>query len=152
MARLRRPRSALVLLVASLSSGCGPAAPSAGSTSSPAATSSAPVAVTPAVPTLPPDAAPPALQGEWSATLAPGDTVSLRLGQTTYAIHRGGFSGGGHISVTDDEIQFSGNPGCPDTGTYRWVISDGGLTFNPVGSPDPCPRIEVLIGPIYEHQ
>jgi len=108
--------------------------------------SSTPIPTETASPTIPPDAAPPELQGRWTIPLvAPGDTaILLIVNQTAYSIGRAGSSGQGHISVHGDQIEFSRVQACPDvTGTYRWKISAGILTFTPVG-PDPCPRAFVL--------
>ena len=96
-------------------------------------------------PSLPADAAPDELQGRWSTVMGPGDNVTLIIGQTGYSLVRGGFSGHGHISVHGDQIEFSRANQCADgSGTYRWQISGGTLTFLPVGARDPCPRVSVL--------
>ena len=75
--------------------------------------------------------------------------MTLTIGQTTYQIDRGGFSGRGKIGVTGDQITFSGNDLCVGAGTYEWRIAAGTLSFTPVGARDPCPRIDVLEGARY---
>jgi hypothetical protein len=102
-----------------------------------------------ASPAPPADAAPAELQGRWNTVIAPGDQATLILGQTSYQLTRGGDSGGGHISVDGDSITFSDAKLCAGgVGTYKWAIADGVLTFTPVGTPDPCPRKDVLLKPL----
>jgi len=77
--------------------------------------------------------------------MGPGDNVTPIIVQTGYSLVRGGFSGHGHISVHRDQIEFSRANQCADgSGTYRWQISGGTLTFDPIGARDPCPRVSVL--------
>ncbi|MGN6168411.1 MAG: hypothetical protein ACTHQQ_09615 [Solirubrobacteraceae bacterium] len=50
----------------------------------------------------------------------------------------------GQVSVSGDTITFFSSNTCTGTGTYRWSVSDGGLTFSEVGSSVPCPPAQVL--------
>jgi hypothetical protein len=82
--------------------------------------------------------------------MAADDVVELTFSGTGYSIRRLGFTHFGHISVTGDEIIFSGVEDCAGEGIYRWAIADGVLTFTTVGEPDPCPRLVILQGHPYE--
>ena len=116
-----------------------------GAATTPTTTGPTPSLTPEATPSLPADAAPDELQGRWSTSMGPGDNVTLIIGQTGYSLVRGSFSGHGHISVHGDQIEFSRANQCADgSGTYRWQISGGTLTFLPVGARDPCPRVSVL--------
>ena len=116
-----------------------------GAATTPTSTGPTPSPTTEPTPSLPADAAPDELQGRWSTLIGPGDNVTLIIGQTGYSIVRRGFSGHGHISVNGDQIEFSRANQCADgSGTCRWQISGGTLTFVPVGAADPCPRVSVL--------
>jgi hypothetical protein len=74
------------------------------------------------------------------------DVGTVTIGETSYRVSRQSTSGIGVIAVHGDQIEFSGSNLCEGTGTYRWQITDGKLTFTPVGTRDPCARIDVLEG------
>jgi hypothetical protein len=88
-------------------------------------------------PSLPADAAPIELRGTWANR---EDTTNLRLliQPVAYRITRSGNSGSGALSVTEDVIRFSESNLCPGIGEYRWTLSDGVLTLDPI-APDECP-------------
>ena len=83
------------------------------------------------------DPAPPELIGEWHTAVTNGEQVTLRLQETLYGITRGAGVGSGKLVVQGGEITFFGSQLCEGTGTYRWSLADGALTFTPVG-PDAC--------------
>jgi hypothetical protein len=80
--------------------------------------------------------APRALIGVWRTTLA-GQPLSLSITETSYRIVRGGNVGNGSVRIEGDVIDFFDSDLCTGTGSYRWAITDGALTFSPLVS-EPC--------------
>lgn len=88
--------------------------------------------------------APRALIGVWRTTLA-GQPLSLSISETSYRIVRGGNVGNGSVTINGDVIDFFDSDLCAGTGSYRWAITDGVLTFSPLIS-EPCPgRAEAVL-------
>jgi hypothetical protein len=121
--------------------------PSVAVVSSPVATpkpSKSPRAPSP----TPPDPAPAELIGSWHATVGT-EQVTLDLAEHSYRVHRGSDVLGGRLAVRDDEIDFSHSTLCEGTGTYRWSLAAGALTFTPIQK-DACRgRAEWLDGQTY---
>ena len=141
--------AALLCIVIEACGAPGPSAPNTGRTA--AATilgTSAPptTAASTSIPSPQPDAAPVQLQGRWNTVISPGDDATLKIFETVYQITRGGASGSGHLSVDGATITFYDSTNCDGDGVYTWAIdATGKLGFTPTG-PDPCPRVDVLIG------
>jgi len=121
--------------------------PSVSVVASPAATpkaSKSPQAPSP----TPPDPAPPDLIGSWQTMLGT-EKVTLDLTEGSYRVHRGPEVVGGRIAVRGEEIDFSHSTACEATGTYRWALEAGALTFTSIQR-DPCAgRAKVLDGKTY---
>lgn len=149
-------RRRMAVLLASLCvAGCAAADPSAepsvnpGSPSASVESSSVPSpSPTPeltasATPMPSESAAPRALFGTWRTTLG-GQPLSLGITESTYRIVRGSNAAEGSVRVDGDQIEFFGSSLCGGTGTYRWMITDGSLSFFPLE--EPCPgRAEALL-------
>lgn len=102
----------------------------------------------PPSPTVPASVSPEQLYGTWRTTLG-GVTVTLRLTEDTYRIHRGTNAAEGEVSVDGDRIDFFNSSLCQGTGEYRWSITDGDLRFRSLT--EPCPgRAEALLNVRYE--
>jgi hypothetical protein len=96
----------------------------------------------------PPDPAPAELIGSWQTMLGT-EQVTLDLAEHSYRVHRGPDVLGGRLAVRDDEIDFSHSTLCEGTGTYRWSLAAGALTFTPIQK-DACRgRAEWLDGQTY---
>ena len=76
------------------------------------------------------------------------EKVTLDLAEHTYRVHRGPELVGGRIAVRGDEIDFSHSNVCEATGTYRWTLEAGALTFTSIQR-DLCGRAKVLDGQTY---
>lgn len=77
------------------------------------------------------------------------EKVTLDLTEGSYRVHRGPEVVGGRIAVRGDEIDFSHSTVCEATGTYRWTLEAGALTFTSIQR-DPCSgRAKVLDGKTY---
>jgi hypothetical protein len=124
-----------------------PGSPSVSVVASPVATPKASKSPRAPSPT-PPDPAPPELIGSWQLMLGT-EKLTLYLAEHTYRVHRGPEVVGGRIAVRGDEIDFSHSNACELTGTYRWTLEAGALTFTSIQR-DPCPRrADVLDGQTY---
>lgn len=146
---MRRTLGALVIVT--LVAGCaatevspepGAASPMADPTAAvtPTPTQEPPPSPTP-MPTA--SAVPRALFGTWRTTLG-GQPLSLGITESTYRIVRGSNAADGSVRVDGDQIEFFGSTLCDGTGTYRWTITDGSLSFFPLE--EPCPgRAEALL-------
>lgn len=89
--------------------------------------------------TLAEDAAPPELQGVWTADTGAGVFTRLTLGASTY--HFGdGTPDAGRISVKGDLIEFfnGSKPGCEVIGPYQWSLEDGILRITALEPLDTC--------------
>ncbi len=88
----------------------------------------------------------------WHTALSETDQVELRLHEDLYGITRGPEGQPGRIAVQGDEIAFYrsiSSISCNGTGTYRWSLHEGSLTFTSI-EPDPCGgRSAVLDGITY---
>jgi hypothetical protein len=86
------------------------------------------------------------LAGLWALPLGNGDYQDLLLADSRFEFFVNNPSGGfafGDVSVSGDTITFYSSNRCSGTGTYRWSVSDGGLTFVSLTA-DPCPRAQYL--------
>ena len=63
--------------------------------------------------------------------------MELRLHDNLYGITRGPVNEPGKIAVQGDQIALDSNILCKGTGTYRWSLHEGSLTFTSI-EPDPC--------------
>lgn len=101
-------------------------------------------------PSAPPGGpAPPELTGAWHTALSASDQVELRLHDNLYGITRGPVNEPGKIAIQGDQIAFYSSILCKGTGTYRWSLHDGSVTFTSI-EPDPCGgRSAVLDGITY---
>jgi hypothetical protein len=126
-----------------------PVSPSVSVVASPVATPKANKSPRPPSPTpTPPDPAPAELIGSWQMMLGT-EKVTLDLAEHTYRVRRGPESVGGGIAVRGDEIDFSHSNVCEATGTHRWTVEAGALTFTSIQR-DPCSgRAKVLDGQTY---
>jgi hypothetical protein len=121
-----------------------PSVPVAASPIATAKASNSPKAPSP----TPPDPAPTELIGSWQLTLGT-EQVTLDLAEHSYRVHRAPDVVGGRIAVRGDEIDFSHSTLCEGTGTYRWTLAAGALTFTSLQK-DACRgRAEYLDGQTY---
>jgi hypothetical protein len=95
------------------------------------------------------EAVPSALRGDWHATLAPDDEVTLTLGDGSYRVQRGPAVGSGRFTVHGDQLDFFASSLCEGHGIYSWSTRGGELSFHLVGD-DPCPRPDLLDNRIYK--
>jgi hypothetical protein len=87
----------------------------------------------PTAPTIPSE-----LRGVWNTTLDNGGPLALTLADTGYEIKNDIETIRGGLRVADAEITFLRSGACDGVGTYRWALTGGQLTFQPVAT-DQCP-------------
>lgn len=146
-----------LVAIALVLAGCAGETPAAGSAGAPG--SSTRVVTSTPTPTVAPttspsptpveNPAPAELHGLWETEFdVPGSangTASMTLSEGRYLINTMGIPVAGSIAVRGDEIEFFDSDACDGTGTYRWSLADGALTFTVVR--DGCPgRRQLLDG------